>query len=54
MIEEVEREITQQWEIFINSPKKLAAYLKVQNEMKQLTLSHKGKQENWQAVKEGL
>ena len=41
MIKEVEREVTQQWEIFDHSAKKLAAYLKVQDEMKQLTLAAK-------------
>lgn len=41
MIKEVETEVTQLWKIFDNSPKKLAAYLKVQKEMKQLTLGGK-------------
>ena len=36
VIKEVETEVTQLWKIFDNSPKKLAAYLKVQEEMKQL------------------
>ena len=41
MIKEVETEVTQLWKIFDNSPKKLAAYLKVQQEMKQITLGEK-------------
>ena len=41
VIKEVETEVTQLWKIFDNSPKKLAAYLKVQEEMKQLTLGAK-------------
>ena len=41
MIKAVETEVTQLWKIFDNSPKKLAAYLKVQEEMKQLTLGAK-------------
>ena len=35
--------VTQLCKIFDNSPKKLAAYLKVQEEMKQLTLGAKAK-----------
>ena len=41
VIKEVETKVTQLWKIFENSPKKLAAYLKVQEEMKQLTLGAK-------------
>lgn len=40
-IKKVETEVTQLWKIFNNSPKKLAAYLKVQKEMKQITLGSK-------------
>lgn len=35
------RQVTQLWEVFDNSPKKLAAYLKVQEEIKQVTLGPK-------------
>lgn len=41
MIKEVETEVTQLRKIFYNSPKKLVAYLKVQEEMKQITLGGK-------------
>jgi len=34
VIKNVETEVTQLWKIFEKSPKKLAAYLKVQEEMK--------------------
>ena len=43
VIKEVETVVTQLCKIFDNSPKKLAAYLKVQEEMKQLTLGAKAK-----------
>ena len=45
VIKEVETKVTQLWKIFENSPKKLAAYLKVQEEMKQLTLGAKATRE---------
>ena len=41
VIKNVETEVTQLWKIFENSPKKLAAYLKVQEEMKKITLGAK-------------
>lgn len=41
VIKQVETEVTQLWKIFDNSPKKLAAYLKVQEAMKQPTLGAK-------------
>ena len=41
VIKELETEVTQLWKIFDTSPKKLAAYLKVREEMKQLTLGAK-------------
>lgn len=41
MIKNVETEVTQLWKVFDNSPKKLAAYLKVQEEIKQVTLGPK-------------
>ena len=43
VIKEVETVVTQLCKIFDNSPKKLAAYLKVQEEMKQLTLGARAK-----------
>lgn len=38
VIKNVQTEVTQLWKILENSPKKLAAYLKVQEEMKEVTL----------------
>ena len=38
VIKNVQTEVTQLWKIFENSPKKLAAYLKEQEEMKEVTL----------------
>lgn len=38
VVKNVQTEVTQLWKIFENSPKKLAAYLKVQEEMKEVTL----------------
>lgn len=41
VIKDVETEVTQLWNVFDNSPKKLAAYLKVQQEMKEVNLGVK-------------
>ena len=41
VIKDVETEVTQLWKVFDNSPKQLAAYCKVQQEMKEVTLGAK-------------
>ena len=41
VIKNVQTEVTQLWKIFENSPNKLAAYLKVQEEMKKVTVGAK-------------
>ena len=38
VIKNIQTEVTQLWKIFENSPKNLATYLKVQEEMKEVTL----------------
>ena len=39
-IKEVETVVTQLWKVFENSPKRLACYLKVQQQLKNLKLSN--------------